>query len=869
MLTRRLKSHTIIPADLYLRRRADDQLRDIILDMGRPGYVLVARQMGKTNLLLNAKRELPAADDLFVYLDVSNVFPDIRGFFRNIVDVALEGMGTSSVFIADAIQQERATTELPPHKEHERELRRVLQAIKGKVVICLDEIDALTKTAYSDQVFSFIRSVYFSGRANINEFGRLTYVLSGVAEPGELIRNKAISPFNIGEKIYLDDFTRTEFSKFLKMADLMYSEDVAERIFHWTEGNPRMTWDVCASLERHAAGTVSPETVDSVVQELYFGSVDVPPVDHIKAITEQNGEIRDAVMAIHYGKTGTLTDSARTKLYLAGISRFDPRQRVVAFKNKILEKALSEDFIRSVGVRDTAPIDAGIKLFEVGQYNDALALFSLLSRSQPDGPQRAIAFHWAGLSNFRLAKFEEAIASFRGATGVDTSLRVQQWHYEGLSHLFLSRYVEAARCLRRVVGEEKRDVVYFEAKANLSTALLLASPRQTPPSDTQIEGVRLSEQLLEDEKEIRSTVGEAAGSILTAAHLNLARTARNAQQLDIALQHVEDAQRIAGPAERLGILLFQMSLVPSGPRRDDTLSSAVEVTRQIKSFGLNVGSGQKRAVDDVLSLLERLHSAGRKADVLSVLDHVFDHLAPDLDVMDVVNDVLISLLNKGSQQLASVLVQRLLERDQITRIPEAHRSILGIVMLLDESAADNYAEPFLRTFQEVTAVPAASELRFLTAIVTAALGHQNQDLAARAAQIAQRVSPNEETGEWDSSAEILKEYLATIVALKQTVSPGSTAQAASLLRKLTTVKAFNLPYFTKNFHVSMQSELLRAIRSSGAVKPLRLEKKYGRNELVVVDYNGTQKTGKYKKFAEDITAGRCQIVRESDPLRMR
>jgi len=53
-----LKKYTTIPEHLYVKRAADKQLEEIINDMQRPGYVLVARQMGKTNLLFHAKRTL-------------------------------------------------------------------------------------------------------------------------------------------------------------------------------------------------------------------------------------------------------------------------------------------------------------------------------------------------------------------------------------------------------------------------------------------------------------------------------------------------------------------------------------------------------------------------------------------------------------------------------------------------------------------------------------------------------------------------------------------------------------------------------------------------------------------------------------------
>src|SRR6185503_3391486 len=88
-MTKMLPSSTIIPPSLYVHRDADRQLRRTLEEMGRPGYILVSRQMGKTNLLLNAKRDLETTDDLFVYVDLSNSFTDARECFRNIVDTAL------------------------------------------------------------------------------------------------------------------------------------------------------------------------------------------------------------------------------------------------------------------------------------------------------------------------------------------------------------------------------------------------------------------------------------------------------------------------------------------------------------------------------------------------------------------------------------------------------------------------------------------------------------------------------------------------------------------------------------------------------------------------------------------------------------
>jgi Cdc6-like AAA superfamily ATPase len=153
-------------------READKQLRNVIKDMGRPGYVLVARQMGKTNLLLNAKRELEDTNSALIYIDLSAPFDSERECFRHIIDTALETRTDVFGKCKQPILEARKTSLPPSYKEHENELRTLLDAITGKLVIILDEIDSLTKTAFSDKIFAQIRSVYFS-RTNYQQFARL------------------------------------------------------------------------------------------------------------------------------------------------------------------------------------------------------------------------------------------------------------------------------------------------------------------------------------------------------------------------------------------------------------------------------------------------------------------------------------------------------------------------------------------------------------------------------------------------------------------------------------------------------------------------------------------------------------------------
>lgn len=80
-----LYSSAIIPDELYVQRDGDRKLREVIQRMSKPAYISVARQMGKTNLLIHTKRALEDTNNRFIYIDVTSDFNTAQDCFRYIV----------------------------------------------------------------------------------------------------------------------------------------------------------------------------------------------------------------------------------------------------------------------------------------------------------------------------------------------------------------------------------------------------------------------------------------------------------------------------------------------------------------------------------------------------------------------------------------------------------------------------------------------------------------------------------------------------------------------------------------------------------------------------------------------------------------
>ena len=463
----KLKSYTIVPDSLYVERKADIQLHNIVDAMQRPGYVLVSRQMGKTNLLLRAKRKWENEADLYVYIDMSNIDDTERACFETLIDTAIDTHEDVLSSLREKIQDlRRVNITKSPVQAHNEELRMLLKNVKGKLVFILDEIDSLTRTSYSDNVFSQIRSVYFS-RVNYPVLEKLTYVLSGVVEPTEIIKNPKISPFNIGEKILLDDFTRDEYSAFIRKADLGdLGSDVIERIYYWAGGNPRITWDICYELQNKSEKSV--DAVDILVKEMYLTSYDKAPVDTIRNLVKEDRDLRDAIIQLSYSKGSTLSDKIKSKLYLAGIVNYSNSD--VSIKNRIIKESLSLDWLRKIEEEEKGLLNYAIELHAKGHYQESIGKFeNYLRNNDFQEGNEAYCYYCMGSCYYHLKDFEKSLKYLTMKPLEMTSSPFEYRHaffLAGADCLKLGRYEDSLAHFKEAMLGDTKDLEYYSAWIN-------------------------------------------------------------------------------------------------------------------------------------------------------------------------------------------------------------------------------------------------------------------------------------------------------------------------------------------------------------------------------------------------------------------
>jgi len=255
---------------IYLSRQTDEELLTLCR-AGTLSYILTPRQMGKSSLMVWTAEQLSQEGVRSVIIDLTQLGVQVTAeqWYLGLLTIIEEQLELET----DVVQWWQERTHLGSTQRLTQFFKDVLLVeVAERVTIFVDEIDSTLSLDFTDDLFAAIRYL-FVARAQEPEFHRLSFVLIGVATPGDLIRDPKRTPFNVGQRVDLTDFSLEEalpLSAGLEVAAAQ-AEQVMGWVLKWTGGHPYLTQRLCQAMTQVGGRRWSEAEVDRLVVSTFLG----------------------------------------------------------------------------------------------------------------------------------------------------------------------------------------------------------------------------------------------------------------------------------------------------------------------------------------------------------------------------------------------------------------------------------------------------------------------------------------------------------------------------------------------------------------------------------------------------------------------
>lgn len=337
----------------YVTRPADEELLSSLM-YGEFCYVLTPRQMGKSSLMVRTAQRLRERGVRTVIVDLNSIgvvssdqwYLGLLSRIRRQLGLTLEPLewwqkqpwSASQNFIA--FLRDVALTEC-----------------SEPIVIFIDEIDSTLALDFRDDFFAAIRAIY-NGRANEPRYKQLTFAFLGVATPTELIQDRKRTPFSLGRRIDLQEFSYQDARPLLEHLTEIFPDHAAailHRIFHWTDGHPYLTQTLCKEAAAHPTTYWDDRAVDRLVAQTLLsdeGNKDTNLVFIQERILSGSGRERRAMLRLYHqiysGKAVADNDRSVTQNRLELYGLIKVRENRLDVRNEIYRNVFDADWISAL-----------------------------------------------------------------------------------------------------------------------------------------------------------------------------------------------------------------------------------------------------------------------------------------------------------------------------------------------------------------------------------------------------------------------------------------------------------------------------------------------------------------------------------------
>ena len=197
-----------LDSPFYVRRDVDDRIEERLQGRGTTVLLRGARQVGKSSLLVRAAASAETAGRRVSRIDFQLMDNEQRQSLKTLLRHLAFSMAADLKIDRepDEFWDDRRGSKASMTKFVEQ---AVLKSTAAPIVLCLDEVDSAFGTAYCNDFFSMLR-VWHNERATSPAWNRLHLIITHSTDPGLWIGDLNQSPFNVGERHLLSDFTLSQ-----------------------------------------------------------------------------------------------------------------------------------------------------------------------------------------------------------------------------------------------------------------------------------------------------------------------------------------------------------------------------------------------------------------------------------------------------------------------------------------------------------------------------------------------------------------------------------------------------------------------------------------------------------------------------------
>ena len=876
MKEKKLYSSAIIPDELYVQRDADRKLKEVIQRMSKPAYISVARQMGKTNLLIQTKRTLQNETNRYVYIDITNKFETVQDCFRYIVNQILNSNEDIAEFQEAKKQIEilRQTSNNNATEDYQNEIREILKFFKGNLVVFLDEVDDLRKHAFSDDIFGQIRKTYF-----INEtypvLKRITYVLSGVIDPEKLIKTKENSPFNIAIPIYLEDFTKSEFYELINKSELILENEIKEHIYDWLKGNPRMSFEILSLIEDESIEGVeiTTQVVDKVINKFYLTNFKNPPIDHIRDLIKHNTEVRKALIRLKKGKIEELTDEVINRFYLFGITASKTKKVDLKIKNRVIELSLSDDWLEKIEIEKKGYYDFGNEKIKQGLFLEGIQLLKEYLQNEPKGNFASLARHDIGKAYYEIGNYELSNQYLIDKPiDKDTSTELYYWQlfYIGANNLKLGRFEEAIKYFDEIINEASIPQIVINAMINKGE-LLINSPSTYDVKTIEniyLDAISFINERLEkisEQEKLFSLIYYRLGELYL----------KDKEKLSNALEILEKGLSFAAN-ENLPIFYI---LIASCYNDDDSKSAELygKLARLIIDNKTSFSKDENEIIPQfnvlqLYAILINLFEYELTDSFASLVSYSLKYLYEDsIHEYELLYKTSVFALNNNFLKIGREIQKKVIQFSDVDEKTQKNcYQVLGILEYNDDkiSKSFEYLSKYIKIFRDNNNFH--EELQIIdfnafTTLIDYYRARKEYEKSFEVAALIEKYFDNNFDNENKANSIVILFYIMDYYSFNGDKT-NATSYGSKILSIIEEVKPVlnELSYVDKKGIENIEKQtktLLKNLKQVKSIEPIKVKREPGRNEFVKVKYkNGRELVTKYKKVIEDIRKGECHII---------